>query len=375
MLAHRSEIELTLAQLRQAQAELDARGISYGPVKLGAMIEIPAAALTVRSFLKYFDFLSIGTNDLIQYTLAIDRADEAVAHLYDPMHPAVLRLVAEVIAACNAAGKEICVCGEMAGDLSMTRLLLGLGLRSFPCTPRRFWPSSRRCCAPMRKSWSPGRSRSWTAKVLPSCSTSRPEVLERRGTRVRVLPAVCLARRPTDKDRVMNYCSEQEIAQAIEPVLEDAELARQLAAQSRPAVWLQTQLVEGEDEIPLGATKLGGCPDLPAQTRWPERGPYPDTHQRVESHRADSVAPNSRWRWAKPEQAQKFRAEALQHVERLLNPFPLHFLAQINFADVWAAGPVDEDMPRSGLLSLFYDLGAALGLRPGGRLFAEGAVA
>ena len=135
MLAHRSEIELTLAQLRQAQAELDARGVSYGPVKLGAMIEIPAAALTVRSFLKYFDFLSIGTNDLIQYTLAIDRADEAVAHLYDPMHPAVLRLVAEVIEACNAAGKEICVCGEMAGDLTMTRLLLGLGLRSFSMHP------------------------------------------------------------------------------------------------------------------------------------------------------------------------------------------------------------------------------------------------
>lgn len=135
MLAHRSEIEQTLAQLRQAQAELDTRGLAYGKVKLGAMIEIPAAALTVRSFLKYFDFLSIGTNDLIQYTLAIDRADEAVAHLYDPMHPAVLRLVAEVIAAANAAGKEVCVCGEMAGDLGMTRLLLGLGLRSFSMHP------------------------------------------------------------------------------------------------------------------------------------------------------------------------------------------------------------------------------------------------
>ena len=135
MLAHRSEIEQTLAQLRQAQTELDTRGIAYGKVKLGAMIEIPAAALTVRSFLKYFDFLSIGTNDLIQYTLAIDRADETVAHLYDPMHPAVLRLVAEVIAAANAAGKEVCVCGEMAGDLSMTRLLLGLGLRSFSMHP------------------------------------------------------------------------------------------------------------------------------------------------------------------------------------------------------------------------------------------------
>jgi phosphotransferase system enzyme I (PtsI) len=79
-------------------AELDARGVAYGKVELGAMIEIPAAALMVRTFLQYFDFLSIGTNDLIQYTLAIDRADEAVAHLYDPLHPAVLQLVAEVIA-------------------------------------------------------------------------------------------------------------------------------------------------------------------------------------------------------------------------------------------------------------------------------------
>ena len=70
-----------------ARAELDNRGVAYGPVKLGAMIEIPAAALTLKTFLKYFDFLSIGTNDLIQYTLAIDRADESVAHLYDPLHP------------------------------------------------------------------------------------------------------------------------------------------------------------------------------------------------------------------------------------------------------------------------------------------------
>jgi phosphotransferase system enzyme I (PtsI) len=135
MLAHRSEIEQTLAQLRQAQGELDARGTAYGSVKIGAMIEIPAAALTVRSFLQYFDFLSIGTNDLIQYTLAIDRADEAVAHLYDPLHPAVLRLIAEVIAAADAAGKSISVCGEMAGDAGMTRLLLGLGLRSFSMHP------------------------------------------------------------------------------------------------------------------------------------------------------------------------------------------------------------------------------------------------
>ncbi|GAA6118792.1 phosphoenolpyruvate--protein phosphotransferase [Acidovorax sp. FG27] len=135
MLAHVTEIRQTLAQVELARAELDARGATYGAVQLGAMIEVPAAALIVRSFLRHFDFLSIGTNDLIQYTLAIDRVDEAVAHLYDPLHPAVLRLVADVIAAGNALGKSVCVCGETAGDVTMTRLLLGLGLRSFSMHP------------------------------------------------------------------------------------------------------------------------------------------------------------------------------------------------------------------------------------------------
>ncbi|MBP6754395.1 MAG: phosphoenolpyruvate--protein phosphotransferase, partial [Alicycliphilus sp.] len=135
MLAHGSEIRQALAQVELARSELQASGQRYGPVRLGAMIEIPAAALMVRSFLRYFDFLSIGTNDLIQYTLAIDRADEAVAHLYDPLHPAVLRLVAEVIAEGRAQGKEVSVCGEMAGDAALTRLLLGLGLRSFSMHP------------------------------------------------------------------------------------------------------------------------------------------------------------------------------------------------------------------------------------------------
>jgi len=135
MLAHASEIRQTLAHIDHARAMLDNRGVVYGPVKLGAMIEIPAAALSVKLFLKHFDFLSIGTNDLIQYTLAIDRADESVAHLYDPLHPAVLRLVSETIAECRAQGKGVSVCGEMAGDVSLTRLLLGLGLRSFSMHP------------------------------------------------------------------------------------------------------------------------------------------------------------------------------------------------------------------------------------------------
>ncbi|WP_342619596.1 phosphoenolpyruvate--protein phosphotransferase [Rhodoferax sp. GW822-FHT02A01] len=135
MLAHAREIRQTLAHIDHARALLDNKGIAYGPVKLGAMIEIPAAALSLKLFLKYFDFLSIGTNDLIQYTLAIDRADESVAHLYDPLHPAVLQLVADTIAECRAQGKEVSVCGEMAGDTAMTRLLLGMGLRSFSMHP------------------------------------------------------------------------------------------------------------------------------------------------------------------------------------------------------------------------------------------------
>ena len=135
MLTHASEIRQTLQLIEQARQDLDRKAMVHGPVRLGAMIEIPAAALSLRLFLRHFDFLSIGTNDLIQYTLAIDRADETVAHLYDPLHPAVLRLVADTIAAAQAQGKGVSVCGEMAGDVTMTRLLLGLGLRSFSMHP------------------------------------------------------------------------------------------------------------------------------------------------------------------------------------------------------------------------------------------------
>ncbi len=99
------------------------------------MIEIPAAVLAIGAFLAKLDFLSIGTNDLIQYTLAVDRADEAVSHLYDPLHPAVLRLIAQAITAAKKANVPIAVCGEMAGDVRLTRLLLGMGLREFSMHP------------------------------------------------------------------------------------------------------------------------------------------------------------------------------------------------------------------------------------------------
>ncbi len=135
MLAHRSEIAATLEALGRVRQQLREAGIAFTDVPLGAMVEVPAAAMTMPLLLKHFDFVSIGTNDLIQYTLAIDRSDESVAHLYDPWHPAVLRLIATVIEAARAAGKDVSVCGEMAGDTSFTELLLALGLRSLSMHP------------------------------------------------------------------------------------------------------------------------------------------------------------------------------------------------------------------------------------------------
>ena len=136
MLAHAREIDQTLDLIAQAKRQLDVRGQAFDPfIKVGAMIEIPAAVLMLPLFLRRMDFLSIGTNDLIQYTLAIDRADNAVAHLYDPLHPAVLQLIARTIREANHAGVPVAVCGEMAGDPAMTRLLLGMGLREFSMHP------------------------------------------------------------------------------------------------------------------------------------------------------------------------------------------------------------------------------------------------
>ncbi|MGZ3241435.1 MAG: phosphoenolpyruvate--protein phosphotransferase [Burkholderiaceae bacterium] len=136
MLAHTFEIDQTLAMIEQAKSQLREAGKKFDPViQVGAMIEIPAAALTLPMFVKRMDFLSIGTNDLIQYTLAIDRVDHEVAHLYNPLHPAILYLLSSVISIGAKAKIPVAVCGEMAGDAKLTRLLLGMGLRRFSMHP------------------------------------------------------------------------------------------------------------------------------------------------------------------------------------------------------------------------------------------------
>ena len=136
MLASAHEIDQTLAMIAQAKETLREQGIPFDSgVEVGGMLEIPAAVLAMGSFLAKLDFLSVGTNDLIQYTLAIDRSDDAVSHLYDPLHPAVLRLLTMAIGGANKAGIPIAVCGEMAGEQQFTRLLLAMGLRNFSMHP------------------------------------------------------------------------------------------------------------------------------------------------------------------------------------------------------------------------------------------------
>jgi len=136
MLAHAHEMDQSLALIEQAKAQLTESKQKFDPkVQVGGMIEVPAAALSLGMFVRRLQFLSIGTNDLIQYTLAIDRTDEAVAHLYDPLHPAVLKLIGGTIAAGARFGLPVSVCGEMAGDVAFTRLLLGMGLKHFSMQP------------------------------------------------------------------------------------------------------------------------------------------------------------------------------------------------------------------------------------------------
>jgi phosphotransferase system enzyme I (PtsI) len=145
MLSSVSEVSQTLAAIAKAKQSLDDQGIRYDrEVTVGGMIEVPAAVLAINLFLARLDFVSIGTNDLIQYTLAIDRSDDAVAHLYDPLHPAILKLLSQAIRAANKEKKPVAVCGEMAGEVRLTRLLLGLGLREFSMHPAHLLPVKQR---------------------------------------------------------------------------------------------------------------------------------------------------------------------------------------------------------------------------------------
>ena len=136
MLSTLDEARQVVANIRTVQNEFERREIAFdSTMPIGGMIEVPAAAVCADSFARYLDFFSIGTNDLIQYTMAIDRVNDAVNYLYDPLNPAVLRLIATTIDAGEAAAIPVAMCGEMAGDVRYTRLLLGLGLRQFSVHP------------------------------------------------------------------------------------------------------------------------------------------------------------------------------------------------------------------------------------------------
>lgn len=138
MISHMHEIVAVRQAIERACTDLEASGVPYARnFQLGAMVEIPAMAIAIEPFAEQLDFLSIGTNDLIQYVLAIDRGDKDVSDLYDPMHPAVLRLIAHTINAGERVGKPVSVCGEMAGDARVTRMLLGLGLTGFSMHPQQ----------------------------------------------------------------------------------------------------------------------------------------------------------------------------------------------------------------------------------------------
>jgi phosphotransferase system enzyme I (PtsI) len=174
MVAHMHEVIASKAAIESAKRELDVRGQPYSDkIEIGCMVEIPATAIAVDPFADALDFLSIGTNDLIQYTLAIDRADNEVSALYDPLHPAVLKLIANTINAGIRAGIPVAVCGEMAGDPKLTRLLLGLGLTHFSMHPQQLLDVKRE----IRRGHS-NALRQQVATALNRHSTIDPSVLQ-----------------------------------------------------------------------------------------------------------------------------------------------------------------------------------------------------
>jgi len=136
MLSNLTELRQSKILLERAKESLRKEGTPFNEqITLGGMIEVPAAAINADAFARELDFLSIGTNDLIQYTLAIDRTDDAVAHLYNPLHPAVLKLIQMTIQAAEKYNIGLSICGEMAGDIKLTRLLIGMGMRQLSMHP------------------------------------------------------------------------------------------------------------------------------------------------------------------------------------------------------------------------------------------------
>jgi phosphoenolpyruvate-protein phosphotransferase (PTS system enzyme I) len=136
MVASAEEMSSVRYLLNECARDLRTAGYEIADhIELGAMIEVPAAAIALRTFIKKLDFIAIGTNDLVQYTLAVDRNNDHLANLYDPLHPAVLRLIAHTIGVATRAGRHVTLCGEMAGDTHYTALLLALGLTEFSMHP------------------------------------------------------------------------------------------------------------------------------------------------------------------------------------------------------------------------------------------------
>ena len=187
MVAHLSEIRQHARSAGPGQAAARRRRPAYGDVELGAMIEVPAAALMLPAFLRHFDFVSIGTNDLIQYTLAIDRADEAVAHLYDPWHPAVLQLVAQTIARRDAPRQGRQRLRRDGGRPGVHRTAAGAwACAASRCTRRRSRRSSSASCATEHARWAaalaarPRRRRSGARMRRSLASVSRASAVRKR---------------------------------------------------------------------------------------------------------------------------------------------------------------------------------------------------
>ena len=145
MISSLTEVQQCLTHLNTAKQQLRDKFAEFDEsIQIGVMIEIPSAALTINAILKCVDFVSVGSNDLIQYTLAADRGDESVSYLYQPSHPSVLKLLLHIIRTATRMNKSVCVCGEMAGDQQYTRLLLGMGLRCFSMNANNILPVKNR---------------------------------------------------------------------------------------------------------------------------------------------------------------------------------------------------------------------------------------